>query len=131
VYRKIIDTPGKNWSLADITRNSEVFVANADGTGEVNLSDHPAFDGWPVWAPDGERIVFASNRAGPPMVGQLYIIKTDGTGLTQITTGPWSHVQPAWSRDGTRIFAYQHQETETYEFGDVVVIEVPSPETEN
>ncbi|SRR6266508_107140 len=29
--------------------NSEVFVANADGTNARNLTNHPAFDGWPAW----------------------------------------------------------------------------------
>jgi len=130
VYRKITNTPGKSWDLSDITRNSEVFVANADGTGEVNLSDNPAFDGWPVWAPDGERIVFSSNRAGPPMVGHLYVVKIDGTGIRQITSGPWSYAQPFWSSDGSKIFAYQNQETDSYEFGDVVVIDAPIPNTE-
>ena len=49
-FRKMIDT------------NSEVFVANVDGTGIRNLTNHPAFDGWPAWSPDGRRIAFASNR---------------------------------------------------------------------
>ena len=39
--------------------NSEVFVAAGDGSGEQNLSNHPAFDGWPAWSPDGRRIAFA------------------------------------------------------------------------
>jgi len=42
--------------------NSEVFVAAADGSGAQNLTNHPAFDGWPAWSPDGTRIAFASNR---------------------------------------------------------------------
>jgi acyl-coenzyme A thioesterase PaaI-like protein len=42
--------------------NSEVFVANSDGTGVKNLTNHPAFDGWPAWSPDGREIAFASNR---------------------------------------------------------------------
>jgi TolB protein len=45
-----------------VGRNSEVFVANADGSGEVNVSKSPAFDGWPLWSPDGKLIVFSSNR---------------------------------------------------------------------
>ena len=35
--------------------NSEVFVANADGSDARNLTNDPAFDGWPAWSPDGRR----------------------------------------------------------------------------
>lgn len=122
-YRKVTDTPGFSWDLTTGRRNSEVFVANVDGSNEVNLSNNAGFDGWPVWSPDGTQIVFASNRAGPANVGQLYVVNADGAGLRQITSGPWGHVQPAWSSDGRRIYAYQHQETESYEFGDVVVFD--------
>lgn len=124
-YRKVTDTPGFAWDLTTGQRNSEVFVANVDGSSEVNLSNNAAFDGWPVWSPDGRQIAFASNRTGPANVGQLYVVNVDGTGLRQITGGPWSHAQPAWSFDGKRIYAYELQETESYEFGDVVVFDVP------
>lgn len=124
VYRRITDSSGFAWDLTMGAHNSEVFVADLDGANEINLSMNAAFDGWPAWSPDGERIVFASNRAGPANVGQLYVISADGMGLQRITDGPWSHVQPAWSADGRAIYAYQNQETRTYEFGDVVVIQL-------
>jgi TolB protein len=44
VYRRIVDG------------NSEVFVADAAGAGQGNLSRDPAFDGWPAWSPDGSLI---------------------------------------------------------------------------
>ena len=123
VYRKITDTPGFNWSLGNIAINSEVFTAEADGSDEVNISNSAAFDGWPVWSPDGAKIAFASNRAGPANVGQIFVVNADGSDLRQVTFGPWSHVQPSWSPDGTTIFAYRLQETAEYEFGDIVALE--------
>jgi TolB protein len=130
VYRKITNTAGFAWDLSSRPRNSEVFVASADGSNETNVSNNAAFDGWPMWSPDGERIVFASNRAGPANVGQLYIVDVDGANLRQITGGPWSYAQPAWLHDGSKILAYQNQETATFEFGDVVVIDLPDADSE-
>ena len=44
-YRKVIKTPGFNWDLSPSQRNSEVFVADIDGTNEMNISNSAGFDG--------------------------------------------------------------------------------------
>ena len=122
-FRRVVDAPGYRWDLTSSPRNSEVFVMNADGTDAINLTKNGAFDGWPMWSPDGKKILFSSNRAGPANIGQLYVINPDGSGLQRITDGPGSFVQPSWSRDGKKIFAHQHWETE--EFGNLVEFDVP------
>ena len=119
VYRKVVRTPGFNWALGSIETNSEVFVADIDGGNERNLTNNAAFDGWPVWSPDGTSIAFASNRAGPALVGQVYVMDADGDELRRVTDGP-SHVQPAWSHDGRAVFAYRAFEGEGYEAGMIV-----------
>jgi TolB protein len=123
VYRKVIDGPAFQWDLSTIGRNSEVFLANADGSNEVNLSKNAAFDGWPAWSPDGKRVAFSSNRAGPANTGQIFVVNADGSGLRQLTSGPGGFAQPSWSWDGRRIVAYQNWETSEYEYGNVAVIE--------
>ncbi len=43
----------------------DIFLLATDGTGEeVPLVEHPADDYGPVWAPDGKKVVFASDRSG-------------------------------------------------------------------
>jgi len=124
LYRKVIKTAGFNWELGGIEKNSEIFISDIDGSNERNITNNAAFDGWPLWSPDGSRIAFASNRSGPARTGQIWLMKPDGSDLQQLSDGPWSHAQPAWAFDGHSIYAYQLKETEDYEFGTVVRIAI-------
>jgi TolB protein len=81
--------------------NSEVFVANADGTGARNLTNHPAFDGWPAWSPDGTRIAFASNRNSSY---QIFMMNADGSDVRLLANTEGRGTAPQWGRDGARIY---------------------------
>ena len=59
-----------------------------------------AIDIGPVWSPDGEKILFSSNRSG---AYNLYVIQTDGTGLTQHTSYDSHTFYGIWSPKGSRI----------------------------
>jgi TolB protein len=124
LYRKVINAAGFNWELGSIEKNSEIFIADIDGGNETNISNNAAFDGWPVFSPDGKRIAFASNRSGPARTGQIWLMKPDGSDLQQLSQGPRGHAQPAWAFDGQSIYAYQFTETEDHEFGSIVSIKV-------
>ena len=59
--------PGTNGKIAFTTTrggNFEVYVMNADGTGQANLSNNAAFDFAPAWSPDGTKIAFETFRDG-------------------------------------------------------------------
>jgi Tol biopolymer transport system component len=54
---------------------AEIYVMNADGSGQRNLTRHPADDSHPTWAPNGSRIAFVTDEAGricwvPRVVGR-------------------------------------------------------------
>ena len=81
--------------------NSEVFIANADGSGQGNLTSHAAFDGWPSWSPDGTQIAFASNRRANY---QVFVMRPDGTDVRLVANTEGRATAPVWSRDGTSIY---------------------------
>lgn len=81
--------------------NSEVFVANMDGSNARNLTDHPAFEGWPAWSPDGKRIAFAANRNSSY---QIFVMDADGTGVKLVANTEGRATAPKWSPDGRTLY---------------------------
>jgi len=95
--------PGANGKIAfhsDRDGNNEVYVMNADGSGQTNLTNNPAADIEPAWSPDGSKIVFSSARDGD---FEIYVMNADGTGQIPRTDNAGSDNSPAWSPDGTQI----------------------------
>jgi TolB protein len=127
-HRKVADTPGLTWELDPGMRNSEVVVTAIDGGTTTNVSDSPAYDGWPYWSPDGKWLVFASNRDKMARTGQIFAVRPDGTGLRALTRGSVSRVQPSFSADGGSLFVYENVETEAFEIGHVARIAVDLPD---
>ena len=128
VYRKVLDAPAFDWGLNLVERNSEVFVAALDGSGEVNVSKSAAYDGWPHWSPDGEWIAFSSNRTGPAFMGQLYRVRADGAGLEQLTFAQdAAYIQASWSPSGNALYAYRAAESASAEQGSVARIDLAPP----
>ena len=62
--------------------NNDIYVANVDGSGVFQLTNHPAIDTSPTWSPNSQQIAFTSDRTGSP---QIYVIGADGTGLERLT----------------------------------------------
>jgi len=82
-------------------KNRDVFVMNADGSNEINLSKNAdAKDGWPTWFPDGERVVFSSDRDGHY---QIYSADVHGKSVKKLIDSPHSDVRAFVSPDGQLI----------------------------
>ena len=66
----------------------------------TQLTFDPANDRVPVWSPDGQRIVFASDRAAAGVLN-LYMMNADGTGeVTRLTDSPHTQVPHSWHPSG-------------------------------
>jgi Tol biopolymer transport system component len=95
------------------TGTEQVWVMNADGTGQTQLTFDPTpKDQLPDWSPDGSRIAYVQRTA--PVGGDIWVVSADGSDPHPLTSGPPDELGTAWSPDGTQI-AYLNWNTRTVE----------------
>jgi TolB protein len=91
---------------------------DTSGTNLVNLSKDPGYDRYPLFSPDGNRIVFESNRAGH---SQLLLMNADGSGVRVLVDGPGQLSAPRFSPDGRRVIYPRDLD------GEIKIFEVTLP----
>ncbi len=80
--------------------NYEIYVMNADGTGQARLTSEVSNELHPSWSPDGSKIAFVNDRDGN---WEIYVMNADGSEQTRLTNNPASDYLPVWSPDGSKI----------------------------
>jgi Tol biopolymer transport system component len=71
-------------------QNRSLYVINADGTGEINLTNTPSGYINIDWSLDGHWLVFSKKAE------DIYIIRPDGSGLSRVTQNTQMDKYPFW-----------------------------------
>ena len=90
-------------------RSSQISVANADGSGQKQLTSTVSPEWWdigfprdgnndPQWTPDGKKIVYVSCENGKP---EIFVMNADGSGQKRLTED--SAESPKVTPDGNYI----------------------------
>lgn len=74
--------------------DADIFIAQADGTGLENITQHPALDTDPTLSADGRFVVFVSDRSGDP---NLFMIDRTTGELRQLTDDAFTYENPTFS----------------------------------
>ena len=85
---------------------SEIWLADPDGSNAVRLTSMGANPGSPRWSPNGELITFHSNSEGQ---AEVYVMPSRGGKPRNLTFSPLNGGFPAFSRDGQWIYFTSHR----------------------
>lgn len=82
----------------------ELFVMNADGSEQTQITKNGKANFAPFFHPDGKRIIFSSNLGSETgREFDLYLVNVDGTGVEQVTHAEEFDGFPMFTRDGKRL----------------------------
>ena len=92
--------------------NSQIHIINADGSGEIQLTDSPGYHGSPSWSPDGSQIVYEYDYFDTKKA--LQIIDISGGDIRQLSCAELATELPRYSPDGKWIAFVGISEGKTY-----------------
>ncbi|MFN0277281.1 MAG: winged helix-turn-helix domain-containing protein [Pyrinomonadaceae bacterium] len=90
--------------------NAEIYTMNTDGSNVRRVTNHPAFDHYPVFTPDGTAIAFQSNRENERSEIYLQNLETDSPPVKISNLEGETGIGPkCWSADGAEILLFNNQ----------------------
>jgi Tol biopolymer transport system component len=79
--------------VSNRTGNNEIYVMNADGTGQTQITNDTFDNHDPAWSPDGSYIAYVADHSG---ISELCLIRPDGTQRRRINSVAEQIQNPAW-----------------------------------
>jgi Tol biopolymer transport system component len=79
----------------------EVWLANRDGSGVIQITANRDVFSHPRWSPDGQRLAVVESRNGNTDVA---VMGAGGGPAKRLTNHPATDYMPTWSRDGRWIY---------------------------
>lgn len=108
---KVIDHPGYKRDGAGFLESgyTHIFIVSAEGGAPRQITSGDYNHNNPVWAPDGNELIFSANRGDDPVRDpndtHIFEIDVETGELKQLTNGRGPHNNPRVSPDG-RMIAY-------------------------
>lgn len=91
-------------------RHTHLYVLDLASKDLTQITSGEFDESQAVWSPNGQRVVFVSNRTEEPdgnSNSDIWVVAADnadrGETLLQVTTNPGADLSPAWSPDGESI----------------------------
>ena len=103
-------TPAATWAVpgdglivfqSDRGGQSDIWIMEADGSNQRNLTQDKAEDLFPSWSRDGKKIAWT--RGGRTPAGEIWIMNLDGSGKIQVTSNGFADYNATWSPDNSEI----------------------------
>src|ERR1700722_10584941 len=108
VYRTLAISPDGKRVAAERTdpqtQNRDIWVLDAASGATTRFTSDPGWDAFPMWSPDGSRIIFTSNRSGDY---ELYQKPSSGASDEELLYKSSEGKGPnSWSPDGKFLIYY-------------------------
>jgi len=97
-----IVAPVTKFDMAADKGDTDLWLWNADGSQQRQLTTNPADEGAPRFSPDGRSLAFIAKREGDT-APQLYLMPLAGGEARRLTTLATGVSAPKWFADGSRI----------------------------
>ena len=119
-------SPSPDGSQIAFSWQGDIWTVSSKGGEAKRLTIHPAYDHSPMWAPDGSKIAFTSDRWGND---DIYIMSSDGGKPDRLTYWSGSDLMSSFTSDGKNIiFSSMRYET-NYRNPEMYMIDIEKKDT--